>query len=100
LEANIEFPDDLASVRYAGAEGIGLYRTEFLLTDQAGFIEEDAQFAVYRSLLEGMAPGPVTIRTFDVDQERLARHGDRAAFSATGFTTASARAVTVFGDCG
>jgi phosphoenolpyruvate-protein phosphotransferase (PTS system enzyme I) len=80
LEANIEFPDDLASVRYAGAEGIGLYRSEFLLTDQAGSIEEDAQFAVYRSLLEGMAPGPVTIRTFDVDQERLARHGDRADF--------------------
>ena len=32
LEANIEFPDDLAAARYAGAEGIGLYRSEFLLT--------------------------------------------------------------------
>ena len=36
LEANIEFPDDLAAARYAGAEGIGLYRSEFLLTGSSG----------------------------------------------------------------
>ena len=73
LEANIEFPDDLAAARYAGAEGIGLYRSEFLLTaDGAADISEDAQYEVYRRMLEGMAPGPVTVRTFDVDEDQIA----------------------------
>ena len=71
LEANIEFPDDLAAARYAGAEGIGLYRSEFLLTGSAGALGEDEQYAVYRDMLEGMAPGGVTVRTFDVDEEQL-----------------------------
>jgi phosphoenolpyruvate-protein phosphotransferase (PTS system enzyme I) len=71
LEANIEFPDDLAAARYAGAEGIGLYRSEFLLTGSAGALGEDEQYAVYRGMLEGMAPGGVTVRTFDVDEEQL-----------------------------
>jgi phosphotransferase system enzyme I (PtsI) len=73
LDANIEFPDDLAAARYAGAEGIGLYRTEFLLTmapDAA--TNEDRQYEIYRGMLEGMAPGAVTIRTFDVDEDQLA----------------------------
>ena len=73
LDANIEFPDDLAAARYAGAEGIGLYRSEFLLTGvrvkgAAGAGEEE-QYAIYRRMLEGMAPGVVTIRTFDLDEE-------------------------------
>jgi phosphotransferase system enzyme I (PtsI) len=73
LEANIEFPDDLAAARYAGAEGIGLYRSEFLLTaDPADMTDEDAQYAVYRRMLEGMAPHPVTVRTFDIDEDQLA----------------------------
>ena len=79
LEANIEFPDDLAAARYAGAEGIGLYRSEFLLTGPAGAaVTEDEQCEIYKGMLEGMAPGPVTVRTFDVDEDqlasRLARH--------------------------
>lgn len=73
LEANIEFPDDLAAARYAGAEGIGLYRSEFLLTGDSGALHEDAQFEIYRRMLEAMAPAPVTIRTFDVDEDQLAR---------------------------
>ncbi len=44
LEANIEFPDDLAAARYAGAEGIGLYRSEFLLTGAAAEAGEDEQY--------------------------------------------------------
>ncbi len=74
LEANIEFPDDLAAARYAGAEGIGLYRSEFLLMGGVrswgtATADEDEQYLVYRRMLEGMAPGVVTIRTFDLDQE-------------------------------
>ena len=73
LEANIEFPDDLAAARYAGAEGIGLYRTEFQLAQGAGEIEnEDRQYEIYKGMLEGMAPGAVTVRTFDVDEDQLA----------------------------
>ena len=73
LEANIEFPDDLAAARYAGAEGIGLYRSEFLLTGASGgTVSEDEQYEIYRRMLEGMAPGPVTVRTFDVDEDQLA----------------------------
>ena len=82
LDANIEFPDDLAAARYAGAEGIGLFRSEFLLTSVTpetaavggGLgLSEDAQYEIYRGMLEGMAPGPVTVRTFDVDEDQLAR---------------------------
>jgi phosphotransferase system enzyme I (PtsI) len=72
LDANIEFADDLATARYAGAEGIGLYRSEFLLTSYRGIPSEDQQYEVYRRMLEGMAPGPVTVRTFDVDEDQLA----------------------------
>ena len=72
LEANIEFPDDLATAKYAGAEGIGLYRSEFLLTASRGIPTEDQQYEVYRRMLEGMAPSPVTVRTFDVDEDQLA----------------------------
>jgi phosphotransferase system enzyme I (PtsI) len=73
LEANIEFPDDLAAARYAGAEGVGLYRSEFLLVSATGELTEDAQYEVYRGMLEGMAPAPVTVRTFDVDEDQLTR---------------------------
>jgi phosphotransferase system enzyme I (PtsI) len=72
IEANVEFPSDLPAARYAGAEGIGLYRSEFLLTDGTR-ATEDAQYEVYRGMLEEMAPSPVTVRTFDVDEEQLAR---------------------------
>jgi phosphotransferase system enzyme I (PtsI) len=80
LDANIEFPGDLAAARYAGAEGIGLYRSEFLLAAGApgtsdgvtDVADEDRQYDVYRRMLEGMAPGTVTVRTFDVDEDQLA----------------------------
>jgi phosphoenolpyruvate-protein phosphotransferase (PTS system enzyme I) len=80
LDANIEFADDLAAARYAGAEGIGLYRSEFLLTDTSGgdadaIGSEDRQYELYRGMLEGMAPGAVTVRTLDVDEDQLDARG-------------------------
>jgi phosphotransferase system enzyme I (PtsI) len=72
LEANIELLEDLPYLREYGAEGIGLYRSEFMVT--GGSLEaatEDAQYALYRSLLEQVAPLPVTIRTFDLDERQL-----------------------------
>ena len=76
LDANIEFPDDLAAARYAGAEGVGLYRSEFLLAAGAPYVtditDEGQQYEVYRAMVEGMAPGTVTVRTFDIDEDQLA----------------------------
>ncbi len=71
-QANIELPADMATARSAGAAGIGLYRSEFLLaTTSATALTEDAQFEAYRALVEGMAPAPVTVRTFDVDDTQV-----------------------------
>ena len=74
LQANIERSDDVATALAYGAEGVGLYRSEFLLVggppDMAG---EDEQYHEYRQVVERMAPRPVTIRTFDVDERQMAR---------------------------
>src|SRR5262249_61864331 len=95
LDANIEFPDDRAAARYAGAEGIGLYRSEFLLAPGAAGLpdaaDEDQQFAVYRGMLEGMAPGVVTVRTFDVDEDQLVSRAARQALGG-GWATDDQRA--------
>jgi phosphotransferase system enzyme I (PtsI) len=74
LHANIERAGDVAAALGAGAEGIGLYRSEFLLAGGApDLAAEDEQYGVYRQVVERMAPRPVTIRTFDVDERQLAR---------------------------
>ncbi|HEX5475678.1 MAG TPA: phosphoenolpyruvate--protein phosphotransferase [Vicinamibacterales bacterium] len=72
IEANVEMPEEAARARARGAEGIGLYRSEFLLagTGAAG-LDEDAQYETYRQLIDGMAGGRVTIRTFDVTEAQL-----------------------------
>ena len=72
LEANIESPDDTGRAREQGAEGIGLFRSEFLLAGggQAALAEE-AQYAAYRRLVASAAPSTVTIRTFDVSETQL-----------------------------
>ncbi len=71
LEANLEIADEVHRVIDAGAEGIGLYRSEFLLDPATAIAgSEDEQYEVYRRLVEAMRPRPVTIRTFDVGEER------------------------------
>jgi phosphotransferase system enzyme I (PtsI) len=72
LEANIEAPDDAERARERGAEGIGLFRSEFLLAGggQAALTEE-AQYRAYRRLVESAAPRRVTVRTFDVSEAQL-----------------------------
>ena len=68
IDANIERPEDAASVRQSGAEGIGLYRTEYLLGTRLP--DEDEQYAIYRTILEEMNGGRVTIRTFDASERQ------------------------------
>lgn len=71
LEANLEIADEIGRVLEAGAEGIGLYRSEFLLDVALGDpAAEMAQEAVYRGLLAAMRPKPVTIRTFDASEDK------------------------------
>ena len=78
LEANVELVDELPRVKESGAEGIGLYRSEFLLeTSPEDALDEDGQYAIYRALVEAMAPSPVTIRTFDAGEDLLRRFGGR-----------------------
>jgi phosphotransferase system enzyme I (PtsI) len=73
LQANVELLEDLELLREHGAEGVGLYRSEFMLSGRSlASATEDAQYALYRSLIEQVAPQPVTIRTFDVDERQLA----------------------------
>ncbi len=72
IEANVEMPEEAARARERGAEGIGLYRSEFLLAGtSAASLDEDAQLAVYRRLIEGMGGGRVTVRTFDVTEGQM-----------------------------
>lgn len=71
LHANIGLPADIASAAASGAEGIGLYRTEygFLLSDTLP--DEDEQRASYREVLAAFAPRPVTLRTLDVGGDKM-----------------------------
>jgi phosphotransferase system enzyme I (PtsI) len=72
LEANVEAPDDALRAKERGAEGVGLFRSEFLLAGggQAALTEE-SQYRAYRRLVDAMAPGRVTVRTFDVSEAQL-----------------------------
>ena len=74
LHANIERSEDVARALASGAEGIGLFRSEFLLgggpPEMAG---EDEQYDEYRRVVEQMGSRTVTIRTFDIDERQLTR---------------------------
>ena len=66
LLANIELVEELPSVLEYGAEGIGLYRTEFLYLNRKELPSEDEHFKVYEKVIKKIFPHPVTIRTIDL----------------------------------
>ncbi|MDR1072916.1 MAG: phosphoenolpyruvate--protein phosphotransferase, partial [Treponema sp.] len=70
LNANIEFPDEVEQALRYGAEGIGLYRSEFLFLN-TGHVGEEEQFQAYASVLKAMEGKPVTIRTIDVGGDKI-----------------------------
>ncbi len=70
LMANIELTDDVSAARANGAQGVGLYRTEFLYMNRDSPPTEDEHFAAYRAALEGMEGRPVTIRTLDLGADK------------------------------
>ena len=80
---NLELPRELDMALAAGAEGVGLLRSEFLYMNRADLPTEDEQVEAYRAIVEGMDGKPVTIRTLDVGGDKLApslreRLGDAA----------------------
>ena len=72
LSANIELPEDVDAVEANGAEGIGLYRTEFLYLNRNTLPTEDEQYETYRKVAERVRPDPLIIRTFDLGGDKLA----------------------------
>ncbi|MBM7113392.1 phosphoenolpyruvate--protein phosphotransferase [Archangium primigenium] len=75
LVGNIEFPEELPSLLAHGAEGIGLYRTEFMFLDRKTPPGEDEQYRAYRQVLEAMDGRPVTIRTLDLGGDKVPGKG-------------------------
>lgn len=75
LLANAELPEDISTISAAGAQGIGLYRTEFLYMNRLAPPEEEEQLAAYRDVVEGMNNHPVTIRTFDLGADKTVDGG-------------------------
>jgi phosphoenolpyruvate-protein phosphotransferase (PTS system enzyme I) len=70
LAGNISSVKDLELALKHGAEGVGLFRTEFLYMDRSTFPGEDEQFEVYRQVAEKAGPHPVTIRTLDIGGDK------------------------------
>ena len=70
LRANIEKPDEVAQVKQYRADGVGLYRTEFLFLSADKIPTEEQQYAAYREIATGLAPAAVTIRTLDVGGDK------------------------------
>ena len=78
LLANIEIMEELPSVLTYGAEGIGLYRTEFLYLNRKDLPSEAEQFEIYKTVSQKIAPHPVTIRTLDIGGDKFMSHIDVA----------------------
>ncbi len=72
LQANIELPSEIDAALAAGAQGIGLLRSEFLFMNRSDLPGEDEQYGVLRDLIDRMQGQPVTIRTLDVGADKLA----------------------------
>ncbi len=71
VAGNIELPEDVASVLSHGAQGIGLYRTEYFYMNRADLPSEEEQFNAYKSVVKRMYPNPVVIRTLDLGGDKF-----------------------------
>ena len=78
LYANIELPQDMNEVLEAGAEGVGLFRTEFMFLNRKDLPSEDEQFEAYRQVAEGMQGKPVVLRTLDIGADKAMNGGEGA----------------------
>ena len=71
LMGNIEFPGEVSHARSLGAEGIGLYRTEFLYMDADQEPSEDEHYQAYRQVIQEFPHDPVIIRTLDLGSDKM-----------------------------
>ncbi|MGD2217560.1 MAG: phosphoenolpyruvate--protein phosphotransferase [Gemmatimonadales bacterium] len=71
LHANLEFPADARAAAAVNADGVGLFRTEFLVVGKTAVPAEEEQFQAFKSVVDTMAPRPVTIRTFDLGGDKF-----------------------------
>ncbi len=74
LAANIELPEETPAVLSHGADGIGLYRTEFLYMNRADLPNEEEQYQAYKKVVTAMAPKSVVLRTFDLGGDKFLSH--------------------------
>lgn len=74
LSANVEQPNETEEVLKHGAEGIGLFRTEYLFLDRGTLPNEDEQYQAYRRVAEALKPQPVIIRTLDLGGDKFLAH--------------------------
>lgn len=74
IVANIELPEEIPSVIYHGAQGVGLYRTEYFYMNRADLPREDEQYEAYKAVAQKMAPHIVTIRTLDLGGDKFLSH--------------------------
>ena len=70
LRANIGLSGDIRPALAAGAEGVGLYRTEFPYMSRHSFPDRMEQYAIYREIIEGFSPRPVNFRTLDIGGDK------------------------------
>jgi phosphotransferase system enzyme I (PtsI) len=78
LFANIELPQDLPEVLEAGAQGVGLFRTEFMFLNRRDLPGEEEQFEAYREVAKGMHGCPVVLRTLDLGADKALNGGEGA----------------------
>jgi len=71
INANIEFPEEVPSVKLHGAQGIGLYRTEFFYMNRKDLPTEEEHYQAYKYVAEEMKPDPVIIRTLDLGGDKF-----------------------------
>ncbi|MEY4386740.1 MAG: Phosphoenolpyruvate-protein phosphotransferase [Verrucomicrobiota bacterium] len=71
LSGNIEHADDSASIREGGAEGVGLFRTEYLFINHESVPSEQEQYESYKAVAEALKPDPVVIRTLDLGGDKF-----------------------------
>jgi phosphotransferase system enzyme I (PtsI) len=72
LSANIGQASDLLAVKQSGAEGVGLFRTEYLFLNRSTLPTEEEQYQSYREVAEALNPAPVVIRTLDLGGDKFA----------------------------
>ena len=72
LMANFELVDEMPAIQKYGAEGVGLYRTEFFYMNRLDLPSEEEQYQAYRKVAEALAPNPVIIRTLDLGGDKFA----------------------------